>query len=172
VGNRKVLDDRVAGTRLEIPQHPRVELPTVRSVLQKIPSTLHSADVAASLPEALKILSEQDVGAILVLDAGRMVGILSERDYVRISNASTTTRVGDVMSPCDTAGALTDSAHACLSRMIEKHVRYLPILEGGNPIALLSREDLLNAVLAYLERVFKESELDRQIASLQGTYSC
>ncbi len=107
-----------------------------------------------------------------MLDAGRVAGIFSERDYVRVSNAPTATRVGDVMTPCDAAGTLTDSAHACLSRMIEKHLRYLPILEEGNPIALLSREDLLGELLAYLERVFKENELDRQIASLQGTYSC
>lgn len=172
VRNRKVLDDRVAGTRLEIPRHPRVELPTVRSVLQKRPSTLHSVDAAARLPEALKVLSEPGFGAILVLDAGRPVGIFSEHDYVRALNASTTTRVGEVMSPCDTTGALPDSAHACLSRMIEKHLRYLPILEEGNPVALLSREDLLSELLAYLERVFKENELDHQIASLQGTYSC
>lgn len=172
MGNRKILDNRVAGMRLEIPGHPRVELPTVRSVLQKRPSTLHSVAAVAGLPEALKVLSEQDVRAILVLDAGRAVGVFSERDCIRASNAPTTTRVGDVMSSCDTAGALTDSAHACLSRMIEKHLRYLPILEEGNPVALLSREDLLSELLTYLERVFKENELDRQIASLQGTYSC
>jgi len=155
-----------------MPRHPRVEPPSVRSVLQKRPSTLYSVYVSARLPEAVKILSEQDAGAILVLDAGRVVGTFSERNYVRIVDAATTTRVGEVMESCDIFGALTDSAHACLSRMIEKHVRYLPILEEGNPIALLSREDFLSALLAYLEAVLKENELDGQIASLQGTYSC
>jgi CBS domain-containing protein len=149
-----------------------VELPTLRSILEKRPPTLYSVDVSARVPDALKMLLEQDVGAILVLDAGRVVGIFSERDYVRNSSAPATIRVGDVMSSCVTSGALTDSAHAWSRRMIEEHLRYLPILEKGNPIALLAREDLLSAMLAYLERVFKENELDRQIASLQGTYSC
>jgi hypothetical protein len=56
--------------------------------------------------------------------------------------------------------------------MMENHLRYLPVREQGKLIALLPREDFLAEMVAYLERVFKENELDQKIVFLQGTYSC
>jgi signal-transduction protein with cAMP-binding, CBS, and nucleotidyltransferase domain len=76
------------------------------------------------------------------------------------------------MTSCDVFANLADSVQQCLSLMVEKRLRYLPVQEEGNPIALLSFFDLLSEMVAYLERVFKENELDQQIVFLRGTYSC
>jgi CBS domain-containing protein len=121
-------------------------------------------------------MAEHDVGAVLVLDGGRLIGIFSERDHVRgsIRAAHSVTQIPlrDVMTPCDVFASPTDTAHECLSLMSEKRLRYLPVREGETLIAILSLEDILKEMVAYLERVFKESELDQQVASLRGTYSC
>jgi CBS domain-containing protein len=76
------------------------------------------------------------------------------------------------MASCDISATLTDSVQTCLNLMSENHLRYLPVIEAGHPVALLSLEDFLGAMVAYLERVFKENEVDHRIAFLRGTYSC
>jgi CBS domain-containing protein len=173
---RKTLDARVAGTQFEIPRHPRVEPLTVKSVLRKRPLRIPCVGADATSLEALKLMAEHDVGAVLVLDGGSLVGIFSERDYARSSvrtiQLPTVRPVGEVMTPCAIFATPSDSAQQCLSLMIDNHYRYLPVQEEGNLVTLLLLEDILNEMVAYLERVFKEYELDQQIVFLRGTYSC
>jgi CBS domain-containing protein len=173
---RTVLDARVAGTQLDVPRHPRVEPLTVKSVLQKKRSELHCVRADATSLEALKLMAEHDIGAVLVLDGGRLTGIFSERDYarssIRTTRLATAMPLREVMTSCDIFANLTDSVQRCLSLMIQNRLRYLPVQEGNNLIAMLSLDHLLNERIAYLERVFKENELDQQIVFLRGTYSC
>jgi CBS domain-containing protein len=130
----------------------------------------------ASEEEALKVMAERDLGAIPVLDDGRFIGIFSERDHARSCKRGTekgrATTLREVMTPCDGLASLTDSVQDCLCRMREKRMRYLPVQVEGGAIALLSIDDLLGEMVAYLERVCREKELDQQVASLRGTYSC
>lgn len=176
MATRKVLDARVAGTEFEVPRHPRVEPITVNSILQKRPSKPHCISGDATSLEALTLMAEHDVGAVLVLDGGRLVGMFSEREYarssIRATQLPTAMPVREVMTPCDIIANVTDSAHKCLSLMLENRLQYLPVQEKGKLIAMLSLDDLLNETVAYLERVFKENELDQQIVFLRGTYSC
>jgi CBS domain-containing protein len=173
---RNVLDARVAGTQFEIPRHPRVDPLTVKSVLHKGPPRLLCVRADATSLEALKLMAEHDIGAVPVLDGSRFIGIFSERDYVR-SSIQTTQLATNIpllegMKSCDIFANLSDSVRTCLSLMIENRLRYLPIQEDGNLIAVLSLDDLLSEMVAYLERVLKENELDHQIVFLRGTYSC
>jgi CBS domain-containing protein len=176
MATRKVLNARVAGTQFEIPRHPRVEPLTVKSILQNKPSKLHCVRADATSLEALKLMAEHDIGAVLVLDGGGLIGIFSERDYahssIRTTQLTTATPVRELMTSCDVFANLTDSVYKCLSLMSENRLRYLPVQESGNLIAMLSLDDLLNEKVSYLEKVFKESELDQQIIFLRGTYSC
>jgi CBS domain-containing protein len=170
---RTVLNSRVAGTHGEIPRHPRVEPLTVRSILRRSSSVPHCVQADASSLEALKIMVEHEVGAVLVLDGTRLIGIFSERDHARASiRPATHIPMRDMMTPCDVCASPTDTPQKCLSLMSENRLRYLPVREGENLIAILSLEDLLTEMVAYLERVFKEYELDQQVVSLRGTYSC
>lgn len=164
---QKVLAARVAGTQFESPRHPRVEPLTVKSVLQQNPSRVHCVDVNATSLDALKIMAEHNIGAVLVSDGGRVVGTFSERDYARASiqatKSSTDIQLREMMTACDIVASLTDSVQACLGLMMENHLRYLPAQGGDNTIALLTFDDLLMGKVAYLEKVFKENEIDRQI---------
>lgn len=107
---------------------------------------------------------------------GRLAGILSERDCVRsIARATrlpTDIAVREAMRPCEAFASSTDSLQQCLRVMLDEGLHYLPILESSSPIGLLSLEDLLREMLAYLEKIFKESEVDQRIVNLSGTYSC
>ena len=176
MATRKVLDDRVTGTECEIPQHPRVEPLTVKSVLHRRTPILHCVPATATAKEALQLMAHHDVGAVLVLDGDSFVGVFSERNYIRSTQASTKSPadipIREVIVSSDISVGLTDSVQTCLNLMRENHLRYLPVIEAGHPVALLSLEDLLGAMVAYLERVFKENEVDHRIAILRGTYSC
>lgn len=172
----KALEARVTGTRLEIPEHPRVEPLTVKSVLRRKPLTLHCVSADATVLEALKLMAEHDAGAVLVLDGGRMIGIFSERDYARTSiqatRLPTAISVREMMTSCNLFARLTDSVHDCLERMAQNRVRYLPVQEGSGFVAMLSLDHLLQETVVYLEKVFRANEMDQQIIFLRGTYSC
>jgi CBS domain-containing protein len=176
MATRKVLDARVAGTQFEIPRHPRVEPLTVKSLLLKRPSRLHCLSADATSLEALRLMAEHNIGAVLVLDGGRLIGMFSERDYarssIRAAELAPAMPLHEVMTPCDIFANLTDCVQECLSLMIDNRLRYLPVQDGDNLIAMLSLEEVLKEMVAYLERVFKENELDQQIVYLRGSYSC
>jgi predicted transcriptional regulator len=173
---RTVLDSRVAGKLFEIPRHPRIEPSTVENVLKNRQRKARCLLANASSLEALKVMAEDDVGAVLVLEAGSLVGIFSERDYarnsIRTAQAPATLPLREVMTPCAMFASPTDSVQQCLTLMMEHRLHYLPVQEAGELIGILSREDLLYDMVEYLERVSKESQLDQQVASLRGTYSC
>ena len=176
---RKVLDERVTGTECEIPQHPRVEPLTVKTILAHlVPSPIY-VPASATAREALQLMADHDVAAVLVLDSDRFIGVFSERDYIRSTIRTTPAStdaaalpIRELIASSDISVSPADSVQTALSRMSESHLRYLPVMEAGRPLALLSLEDLLGAIVAYLERVFKESEVDLRIVNLRGTYSC
>lgn len=173
---RKVLDARVAGTQSVLPGHPRVEPLTVQSVLQRRPSTPFSVNVSATSLEALTVMAEYDVGAVLVLDGRRVIGVFSERDYSRASTRTAQSPaavpVRELMHLCDTFASPADSVNDCLNRMTHDGLQHLPVQHNGDIVAMLSLDDLLYEMVAYLERVFKEYAVDQQIVFLSGTYSC
>jgi CBS domain-containing protein len=173
---RSVLNSRVAGARGEMPRHPRVEPLTVNSILHGAQSALHCVQADASALDALKIMVEHDVGAVLVLEGSRLIGIFSERNHarssIRAAQSTTPIPLRELMTICDVAASPTDTAQKCLGLMNENRLRYLPVRDGENLIAILSLEDLLKETILYLENVFKQGELDQQVASLRGTYSC
>jgi CBS domain-containing protein len=179
MATRKGLDARVGGMQCVIPQHPRVEPPTVNSVLRRRQSALQIVSAEATPLEALQLMKEHDLAVVPVLDDGRLIGIFSERDFARsaiaasIANqAATAMPLRQVMTPCEFSASITDPVQQCLSLMNENHLRYLPVQEQGKLIAIVPLEDFLGEMVAYLERVFKENELDLQIVFLRGTYSC
>jgi len=172
-GRKKGLDARVAGTLSEMPRHPRVEPLTVRSLVQKKASRPLCVSVDATVLSALNLMAEHDAGAVLAMDEARVIGIFSERDYARVAIRGAETRtLRDAMTPCGAQGSVTDTVQECLRQMKERRLQYLPVLEGSEVVAVLSREEVLEEMVDYLERVFKEYDLDQRIVNLRGTYSC
>ncbi len=169
----KVLDERVEGASGGIPGHPRVDPLTVKSFLKVRSPGLNPVSSKAAPLEALKLMAEQDLEAVLVMEDGRVAGTFSTRDYARSQvRAQGAQTVLEVMTPCRICASPGDSVRECLALMAENHLRHLPVMEDGKPVALLAREEMLEAMVAYLEQVFKQTALDQRILGLRGTYSC
>jgi CBS domain-containing protein len=119
----------------------------VRDILNSKPGgTTYSIEPDAMVVEALKLMAEKRVGALLVLEGGKPVGIFSERDYARkialLDRSSRTTAVRQVMwaSPSDTM-------EHCMQLMTDKRIRHLPVLENGELIGLISIGDLVKNII-------------------------
>lgn len=135
---------------------------TVRSVLQTKDNTIWSIAPDALVFDALKIMADKNVGALLVTQKEKVVGIFSERDYARKivlkGESSHTTAIKDVM----TSGVLSvnpeQSIDECMALMTNKHVRHLPVLENEKLIGLVSIGDVVKAIISEHEYTIKQLE--------------
>jgi CBS domain-containing protein len=135
---------------------------TVRSVLHAKDNNIWSIAPDVIVFDALKIMAEKNIGALLVVQKEKVVGIFSERDYARKivlkGESSHTTAVKDVM----TSGVLSvhpeQSIDECMALMTNKHVRHLPVLENGNLIGLISIGDVVKAIISEHEYTIKQLE--------------
>ena len=97
-------------------------------------------------------MAEKNIGAVLVMEADRLVGILSERDYTRKvvlkGHSSRDTRVGEIMVAAPITVTPGHSVDECLHIMTEHRVRHLPVTEGGKVVGLVSIGDLVNWVIS------------------------
>ncbi len=139
---------------------------TVRQMLYgKAP--LISISSAATVYDALDLMARHDVGALVVLDEGRLTGMFSERDYARkvILHGKTSKElsVSEIMTPRVLCVGLDDSVEACMTLMTEKHVRHLPVLDGSTVVGLVSIGDVVKALLH--EQQFVITQLERYITA-------
>ena len=140
---------------------------TVAELLRTKPSTyVHHISPEASVLDAVKLLAEKKIGALLVMAGGRLGGIVSERDYVRklaeLERAAFDARVADIM----TAEVITvrpeDSSDHCMQVVTDKRIRHLPVMQGGDVVGVLSIGDLVRAVIE--EQKQELDQLQRYIA--------
>ena len=116
----------------------------------------NKADVFAVSPDdtvydALMLMADRNIGAVLVMEGGELRGILSERDYARKGilqgRASKDTRVGVIMTPRIIYVAPGVTADECMVLMTDQRVRHLPVMEGGRVVGLISIGDVVRAIL-------------------------
>ena len=112
--------------------------------------------------DALELMADKDIGAVLVMEGTSLAGIFSERDYARKvilkGKASRTTSVGDLMtSPAITAGPEMN-LHECMVMMNGNRIRHLPVVENGTVLGVLSIGDVVNAVIALQEATIQQLE--------------
>lgn len=133
----------VAALLSEKPDHEVYTLPAEASVLQ-----------------AIQLMAERHVGSVLVMHAGRPIGIVTERDYARKvilrGRSSAVTVVADVMSSPLLTVSPSDSLNHCMQVMTERRVRHLPVLAGTELVGMLSIGDLLKALLAQQRREIEQ----------------
>ena len=126
---------------------------TVAEILKvRVHSSIISVTPATTALEAVTLMSDTDISALMVLDGEAVAGIITERDFVRrvarMERSSYATTVGDVMTRnLITVGPL-DRSRFCMQLMIEKNLRHLPVLEDGKLVGLLSIRDLVKDVIA------------------------
>ena len=117
--------------------------------------------------DGLKLLAEYGVGAMVVMDKGQLVGVLSERDYTRKvalqGRNSRETRIADIM----TREVITVSPHTgtdiCMSMMSQKKIRHLPVVENGKVLGMISIRDIMDDIIADQEETI--SQLQNYIQS-------
>ena len=115
--------------------------------------------------DALKVLADKDVGAVLVMDGSRLVGIVSERDYARKvalkGKSSSTTPVSEIMTREVVCVTPTQTTEECMALMTEKRARHLPVIDNGRVIGVLSIGDLVKDAIS--EQKFIIDQLEHYI---------
>ncbi|MES1987619.1 MAG: CBS domain-containing protein, partial [Pseudomonadota bacterium] len=103
--------------------------------------------------DALVVLAEYKIGALVVLDGDKLVGVFSERDYAREiilkGKSSKTTPISEVMSSNVVTTVPNDTVEHAMNLMSDKHIRHLPVLEGDKVIGMLSIGDLVKETIEY-----------------------
>ena len=139
----------------------------VRQLLESKPAEVHSIAPGAPVIEALRLMADKGIGAVLVLEGGRLAGILSERDYARkialLGRSSADTPVRDIMTAELHTVAPDDSVEHCMQVVTDGRIRHLPVLERGELIGLVSIGDLVKAMIE--EQQIQLDHLQRYIAS-------
>ena len=124
----------------------------VRDILNsKREAKVYSVAPSAMVVEALKLMAESGVGALLVLENDKLVGLFSERDYARkialMDRSSRTTEVRQVMTADLICVSPTDKMEYCMQLMTDKHIRHLPVLENEKLVGLISIGDLVKNII-------------------------
>jgi len=125
---------------------------TVGELLQAKGHAIWSIAPDATVYEALELMAEKDVGALMVIDAGKLVGIMSERDYARKvilkGRFSKETRVREIMTEMVNYVGADDTIEECMAPMAEMRLRHLPVFEGDRLIGVISIGDVGKAIIA------------------------
>ncbi|MCC9595954.1 MULTISPECIES: CBS domain-containing protein [unclassified Rubrivivax] len=134
----------------------------VSEVLHRRQGTLWHVHPDDSVFAALELLAAHEIGALLVMDGGRLVGVVSERDYTRKvalqGRNSRETRVAEIMTRDVVRVPPAAPMHECMALMSEHRVRHLPVVDGSTVLGMISMRDLLDELIAEQERTIAELE--------------
>ena len=151
------------------PKHGSGSMPVREVLVEKRQREVFTIRPRDTVYDALSQMAAKNVGALVVVDGGRVVGVVSERDYARkvilIGKASRETAVEEIMgSPAVTVSTGTTVAE-CMALMTGRHLRHLPVVAEGVLIGLVSIGDLVKALLAD-----QEARLGKIEAYIRGDY--
>ncbi|MCX6911310.1 MAG: CBS domain-containing protein [Verrucomicrobia bacterium] len=146
----------------------KIPLP-VSVVLAQKGSMVASIGPEATVFDAISVMAEKNVGALPVIENGRLVGMISERDYTRLvalkGRSSKQALVREIMSQHLTVASPSHTIEECMRLMTEKHVRHLPIVEGDKMLGIVSIGDLVKWIITVQAETIEQ--LQRYIA---GSY--
>ena len=125
---------------------------SVSDVLKHKGSQVWSLNVDASLREALALLAEKDVGALLIVDGEKVAGVFSERDFARKlaekEMLPMDTPIKQLMTKDVFTVSPTDNIEQCMQLMTDKHIRHLPVLENDKLVGLISIGDVVKHLIS------------------------
>jgi len=135
---------------------------TVKQLVEEKSHKLLSIAPSMSVFEALQKMAEFDVGALVILDEGRLVGIFSERDYARKlilhGKSSKETRVEEIMTTRVVCIGPDRSVEECMALMTDKRVRHLPVLEDKKVVAVISIGDVVREMIEDQKHTIEQLE--------------
>jgi CBS domain-containing protein len=143
---------------------------TVSTVLKSKGREVYTTGPSTSVYDALATMAEHEIGALLVMDGGRLVGVVSERDYARKvilqGRSSRDTAVSEIMTPDLITVTPRDTVDHCMKLMTEERIRHLPVLESAQIVGIVSLGDLVKWIIGA-----QEAEIQHLHAYIAGTYT-
>lgn len=144
---------------------------TVAEILRSKPNqAIHSTTPATSVYDAVSSMAQKNVGALLVMEGGRVVGIVTERDYARkialMARSSKVTPVSEIMTRAVLCVRPDRTSDECMALMTENRFRHLPVMDGDQLLGLISIGDLVKGVIA--DQQFTIEQLKHYIAGHPG----
>ncbi|HET7312901.1 MAG TPA: CBS domain-containing protein [Salinisphaera sp.] len=138
----------------------------MNDLLRNKPSDIWTVAPEDSVYDALRLMDEKNIGVVLVIDSGRLIGLLTERDYARKlvlhHKSSRETPVRDVMATHVAYIEPGKEIEDCMALMTERRFRYLPVMDNDRLVGLVSIGDLVKAVIA--DKKFMIEQLEHYIS--------
>jgi len=135
---------------------------TVTQILKAKGNETWTIEPQVTVYDALKLMAEKKIGALVVVEAGKVVGIFSERDYARKvilkDRSSKDTPVRMIMTERVVAVTPTTTVEVCMELMTGEHIRHLPVLDGDHLVGVISIGDVVKAIMAEQEYLIKHLE--------------
>ncbi len=135
---------------------------TVKQLLAEKGQHVWTIDPDKTVLDAIRLLAEKDVGALVVVDGGQPVGMFSERDYVRKvylkGKTSPTTLVHEVMSTPVVSVGYNHTVEQCMAIMTNRRIRHLPVVENGKLVGIVSIGDLVNSIIREQNQLIEQLE--------------
>lgn len=132
----------------------------VKQILEGKTNQVHSVTPDDTVLTAIKRMAELGVGALVVLEDSKLVGILSERDYARkivlAGKSSKETPVRDIMSSPVLTTTVEGRANDCMRLMTDRRIRHLPVVDGDQVVGMLSIGDLLKVAISEQQKVIDQ----------------
>lgn len=138
----------------------------VKDILDAKGRDIWSIEPSASVYDAMKLMADNEIGSLMVMEGTKLVGLISERDYARkvilLGRSSKTTQVKEIMTSRVVYAQPEQNIEECMALVTEKRVRHLPVMEQGKLIGVISIGDLVKSIIA--EQKFIIEQLERYIA--------
>lgn len=133
---------------------------TIGQVLERKGSEVFSVAPDVTILEALAVMSEHDIGAVLVLEGDRLLGIFSERDYARKvvlkGLVSRDVHVTQLMTPNPRTVSPSSTVEEVMNMMTENRFRHLPVVEGGQLVGIVTIGDMVKSMVLQQERTIRQ----------------
>jgi len=135
---------------------------TIRKILSEKGSDIWSTTPGMTVYDALQVMADKDVGALPVVDQGKLVGIFSERDYARkvilLGKSSKKTFVREIMTPHVIYATLDMTNDQGLALMSAKRIRHLPVMESDVMVGMVSIGDLVRSIISEQKEMINQLE--------------